>query len=535
MHTALLIDEILQVILGHCEEWTGTQYRDTLAKLARCCKAWKEPALDRLWKRVDNPEALQKLNDMFEGCKVRDIPLFRRCEHVSPSVMQSPEDFSFLLSHSLLYASRVRHLTLNAPPAYPAMTRDLTPFPNLKSLVLKGEGYSIDSILLRTTSLQELDIDLRSPRSRKPTEDRSLQLATTLEDAPSLRDSLQTLRLKGFMHTALNRLIPSFQNLRSLVLLAGHSLSSDTLAALGSIAYLENLYVHASHIDSGDFTAAVTRRSVQPFSSLRSLRVRASRSLFCAIFDMLPRGTLRSLYLETEEAAQGPSAWHPTFALIASKTADTLIELTLDQILDPDELEATLSSAPADTRFALNTLQPLSKLRVLRRLTIDAMLLPDFSDRDIDQMAAWWPRLERLDLGFLPDVQDHGEDIVPKLTVNVLQHLAMRCPSLHTLTIPLDITTCKATNSKSVSGDEQTTRPLVAQKALEKLFVGPPPADEDVNVFVRSVLDIFPCMQEIEFTSAERSLWLDVQKGFKDCAREVEGRKGTSDGCADGQ
>ena len=45
MHQALLIDEIIRVIFDIC----GGEGRRTLDRLARCCTAWKDPALDILW------------------------------------------------------------------------------------------------------------------------------------------------------------------------------------------------------------------------------------------------------------------------------------------------------------------------------------------------------------------------------------------------------------------------------------------------------------------------------------------------------
>lgn len=518
MHSALLIDEILQVILEHCVDWPVTQYRRTLCQLALCCKAWKDPALDRLWKRLDNAEPIRYLVKAEVS-----LTLFH-CRMLSFNFMnhQSLQNFE-------TYASRVKHITLNYVPHLPIASGAYAPFPNLKSAVLKDHGCSVASNYLFSSSLEELEIDLRRTRSggyvsSVYTSDR---LSAAVQAIPSLQSSLRTLRVKGLISTAFNDIIPSFHSLRSLVLLTGGTLSANTLAALGSLESLQDVYVHASHIDSGDFSEAVSQQVSQPFPSLRSLRIRAQRSLFRAILDVLPHGTLTSLYLETEESAQGPSAWHPTFTLIAAKTANTLTDLTLDQILDPEEITIELSTGD-DARFALNTLHPLSKLRALRRLTIDAMLLPDFTDRDIDTMAGWWPRLEHLNLGALPDVQEHAGTWVPKVTIEALRALAKRCPSLRTLTIPFDVSSCKV--APAGPGDK-----AVRQRTLERLFVGPPPAEEDISAFVRSVVELFPCVREIECASAEQLLSLEVQTVFKNHAVEAENRRGTSDGFADGQ
>lgn len=379
-----------------------------------------------------------------------------------------------------------------------------------------------------------MDIDLRGARPTNATRSRANALVQTFEALPRLQDTLHRLRIKGFMSPALNGAIPSFYSLRSLVLLTGQSLTAETLASLGSFPHLQDIYVHASDIDAEDFSRAISTQAVQPFPTLRSLRIRAQRSLFRALLDVLPPNTLESLYLETEDPAQGPAAWHATFALIAAKAGRTLAALTLDQILDPEELDATLAAPGADARIALDTLAPLQGLRALRRLTIDAMLLPDFADADVDTLGRWWPALEHLDLGALPDVQDRAAP-APTLTVRALRHLAARCASLRSLTIPLDTSSCSGDDDADADAegehDGKEAAPPVRQRALQSLFVGPPPADEHIGAFVRSVLELFPCVKEIECTSAERSLSVEVQTVFKDAAH----RKGTSDGCADGQ
>ena len=64
MHPALLIDEILQLVLDHCAELAEPSPRWTFAQLARCCRAWREPALDRLWARMDGVGPLLALEDL---------------------------------------------------------------------------------------------------------------------------------------------------------------------------------------------------------------------------------------------------------------------------------------------------------------------------------------------------------------------------------------------------------------------------------------------------------------------------------------
>ncbi|OJA11048.1 hypothetical protein AZE42_07184 [Rhizopogon vesiculosus] len=74
MHQALFISEILVEIFSHVkdifESWNpGTElWRESLAVLARMCKAFHDPAMDLLWADMDNLEPLL-------GCVTRLHPL----------------------------------------------------------------------------------------------------------------------------------------------------------------------------------------------------------------------------------------------------------------------------------------------------------------------------------------------------------------------------------------------------------------------------------------------------------------------------
>ena len=61
MHQVLLIDEILEVLLDQCAEWSSLDYRLALCQIARTCQAWKDPATDRLWSRLENTRPILRL------------------------------------------------------------------------------------------------------------------------------------------------------------------------------------------------------------------------------------------------------------------------------------------------------------------------------------------------------------------------------------------------------------------------------------------------------------------------------------------
>lgn len=57
MHSALLIDEILQLIFEDILD----DGKSSLCCTARCCQAWKDPALDRIWRRLPSAVPLLSL------------------------------------------------------------------------------------------------------------------------------------------------------------------------------------------------------------------------------------------------------------------------------------------------------------------------------------------------------------------------------------------------------------------------------------------------------------------------------------------
>lgn len=59
MHRALFIDEIIRDVFEFCLDYG--QSKHTLCQVARCCKAWKDPALDKLWSQLSSVQPLLRL------------------------------------------------------------------------------------------------------------------------------------------------------------------------------------------------------------------------------------------------------------------------------------------------------------------------------------------------------------------------------------------------------------------------------------------------------------------------------------------
>ncbi|KAJ3556746.1 hypothetical protein NM688_g1855 [Phlebia brevispora] len=516
MHPALLIDEVFQVILEHCADWPAGDYRFMLCQLARCCRAWQDPVTDRLWRRLESSEPLLRLVSL--GAETATDPC--------PSSEARAES---LLSFNQ-YAAKIKHITFNvAAPELNTVSGVL--LPNLTSAVLAREGCLSPAKWISSDKLKELEIDMRTASDSKSIRQRADSVALVLFQHP-LQVHLRKLKIRGWMTPVLERAVMSLSSLRNLILHTGKSLSAQTFALLSSFPHLEQLNVHASHIDSDDFVAALPSCTA-PFPALESLRIRGQRSLFCAVLDAIPRGNLSFLYLETEEPEQGFIAWRETFDLLVAKASDTLIEFTLDQILEPEEMEDSLAQAESDTRLAIETLRPLSgpaHASPVHDRRDDTPRLHEQRYRPhrflVAATRAAQSRHASRHAGTCPAVDP------PKSPIAALTTLAKRCPHLQSLTLPLDISVapCDSTSDK-----EKDECPQPQQNALRKLYVGHAGVSDCIPAFLRSVLRIYPKLRDLECITMEKSVSFDAQASLQEHELPEDRRAGTADESADGQ
>ena len=77
MYSALCIDEVLQLIFDFCGDLSDHEPKWTYSQLARCCKTWTDPALDRLWRRMGGLKPLLALLPMSDEVSSRSFSLAR--------------------------------------------------------------------------------------------------------------------------------------------------------------------------------------------------------------------------------------------------------------------------------------------------------------------------------------------------------------------------------------------------------------------------------------------------------------------------
>lgn len=512
MHPALLIDEILEIILDKCLDWPDFEYFSAVAQLAKCCKAWKDPALDRAWKNLAKVDPL--LNLVQESGESQGNGSEEECASL-------PQDHRF---HA--YSNRVKSLILQDRAPLLRVDRKFI-LPRVTSITLVQEGCKTPSEWIASPSLKDLRISIGSLRDTPSAVARADALAHTIERiAENADSSLTNLRIRGFMTPQLNAAISTLTTLRSLSIYAGKSLDAGLLASVASMPFLKNVSIHAAHIGAEQFRNAVHHSNNHYFPHLATLEVRGQASLIQAMLEVLQQDTVEVLKLEAQTPSE-PSAWKAILETVASKASLSLRDLTLQYTIDIEDIDQDASHLRADDiPFTTDSLRPLATLSRLRRLEIDSTIPPTLTDRDIEQVASWWPHLEDLDFGTIPDICDIARIWQPCMTTAGLIPLARNCSQLQSLTLPLDLT-----NVDDVLTKGKDSKPIT-HLALRKLSFGHITEMEAIAPFIRKVVGIFPNVESIDCTTIDGSHPVDVKNSIYG---EEDRNAGTADGLVDGQ
>ncbi|KAK7685631.1 hypothetical protein QCA50_010392 [Cerrena zonata] len=483
MHSALLIDEILENVLHHVHEFQ--EYRWTLVQIARSCQAWRDPALDKIWSHLVD---IKPVLNTLESSEARS------------------------------YAARVKHITLRN--AIHDHTQQHLILPELRSATLEGGGCNTAIDWAGSPALRRLKIDMQTIRAKPEAQfelgKRVAEILRTIQTRSD--DGLQELDLKGHITSSLSYTIGSLTTLRSLTLLCGSTVTPRLLIEIATFPHLRDLRIQATHIDADCFRILQTNpgSTLTTFPSLHNLRLQSDQPLMQAVIELLQPSTLEHLHLEAYGPALDVTAWTPIMDTLASKASYSLRTLILEHYHTGHIVDHGYSL----NSFTLLPLKSLAACRALQRFTLGTTSLINFTDRNIEEMSSWWPHLETLDLGTLP-VLDEDIPYKPTLTVKSLLHLARNCTKLKDLVLSLDI-------SAVPESDRQGPH---ARHALKSLRVGHVSDTKDVSDFIQTILSVFPSVETIECETH------DGETSVVEPGRPKESdapRVGTEDGFANG-
>ncbi|KAH8075845.1 hypothetical protein BXZ70DRAFT_1068903 [Cristinia sonorae] len=519
MHSALLIDEILQLILDRCADWDKQEYQYAAAQLARTCVAWKDPALDCIWKNLSDTKPLTRLLDGER----------RGVGHLLDHDSQHP---------FFVYASRIKQITLrNCPPVLITETRPL--LPNLKTVTLNRAGCFTSPSWLLSEHLQEMEIIIGTLMNNSPAQERGANVALLLQQRRKSfpRAGLSKLVIRGWLCPELAQSIIPLTSLRSLSLVSGHSVTAELLQAITLFPHLEYLQIHTGGVSVDDLNYITPPTNSISCPRLQSLIITGQHPTIIAILECLQPNTLEDLTIEVDTPTLSAPHWKPALDIIATKAAKTLRTLELRHDIDMDEISTYLPSPcrADDVTFVMDPLRALSPLRELRSFTIDTSIPPELTNRDIEDMAVWWPHLERLHLGTLPSLDALPYPWKPRFTTAALTALARRAPKLQTLTLPLDASLAEETTTPSATSE---ALPQVTQHNLHTLTIGHSSPTILPSTFIQHLLKTFPSLQVVEHDSGKGANPLytrGARAEIEGVAGEGKRNAGTEDGFADGR
>ncbi|KJA28045.1 hypothetical protein HYPSUDRAFT_62437 [Hypholoma sublateritium FD-334 SS-4] len=512
MHSALLIDEILRLVFSFASE-TGPS---TLAVAARCCKAWRDPALDFLWNRLScfKPFVL-----LFSGGSVVNG------EFVLPSYLPEQD-----LSRFNFYAGRIKHAgnRYELRVCFGAEAMALFHFhhksivlPNLSSVHISVSRCP--PILIPfyfSSNLSKIDVDLGFKASSSSTDD---MLCTYFTQVAESCRGLRHLSLRGHASERLNDIISRLSSLHSISLKLGATLLPKTLKAIMDFPRLSELEVHAGHIESYDVNDKQEDCTV--FTSLRKLHIRAQSTLIEDILRHIPLNTLQNIHLELDDPSPCTTFWNACFASIANKSAETLQHLSLEhhfEIVEPSlsiPLDAAQPSnastttivttaSPAASHMTFQVVETLRVLKHLHHFSCDITLPPILNDKDIERMVVWWPQLQHFELGSSLPTEELQVSQRPQMTPGCLHFFASQLSQLRKLILPLTIDddTNLSTNTLQLEKANELQSLTIAQLSTTT-----------PNDVARYLHTLFPSLKSLEGPCDDSDIWtgtIDALRNF---------------------
>ncbi|KAH9948173.1 hypothetical protein B0H21DRAFT_734928 [Amylocystis lapponica] len=455
--TSKLLEAVIDVPAG----------RRVLARIARTCKAFKEPALDLLWKDLDSLSPLIALfpNTLLKRARRPGLGLAKNPE---------PDDWSRLLS----YGERVRSLSYVeasgaiAPSIFPVF-EELRPrqwlLPNLTSLTWKSEtaaglercrlflGPELQSLTLEVgTKHPRLNELLREVATHKRLSSLSFTLHTNLPDTfthifqRNVALERVALTAPGALASSVGKWAASLPALRTLELdLTGRS----PIAVEGFFDDISpgSGYSTPASVGSGTDSGVFSGDELD-FSEVRKSAMRLTRDgprlgAFPQLTQLQLTGELgniamflrhlRSPLTQLELIIEDPPApedWKEVCTLICDEFSHTLLTLRIGATSASrfSELVRTTSRG-GDVPTRHLPLTHLSALPRLQRLDIDLPESVLFHDADVAHLAALCPALEVLRLCAQARFPQSGR--APALTLDGLAPLTAHCQRLHTLAV----------------------------------------------------------------------------------------------------
>ncbi|KIJ69502.1 hypothetical protein HYDPIDRAFT_165022 [Hydnomerulius pinastri MD-312] len=485
MHRALRVTDLLLNIFSQLDDpgpdseevnrRRTKQFLRSLARLARTCRPFCDPALDLLYKEIDLESLLLCLGNKF----------FASCASREPAdAILYPKDWDVLFK----YARRVRRIeherfsesiiqhafrTLSCPPSGAPL------FPNLLSLLWSDGSperlhYAHNLV---GPNLKSLTLDLMMILPGPAECSIIISLATLCPSLEIFCLRTRKIWLSKLTPLAIATCVQSWSRLRSI---SCERIDHHVLFQLACLPALRHISV--SFAPSMDFEALKSDLCPSPFPSLREVELNLSSLPLTSDFLDLTCAGLSKFQVSLPSDVCTATEYRRLFDVLYAPGTPKVVEsihihqATLDSQQSP--------KIPSGRILTLDTLRSLLAFSSLSSLTIDSSASFDLTDDDLGEVAATWPNLEVLALN-----ETWGWRKASKITFSGLITLLARCPKLVHLALTIDTAKSHTRSTKRPGGG-------VCNQRITTLFLGDSTV-EDVTSVAIVLSDILPELCEI--------------------------------------
>ena len=357
--------------------------------------------------------------------------------------------------------------------------------PSLRSLhVVAGENLKLSNQKAADIFAKMFDI-LTTPRHGSPDINQSSQLQKFEYELPTT-----------LPHSCLDQLV-SLRQLRDLVLTGitpEYIGGVNYLQRLSTLPYLRSLFLV---VDDNEFFRRVPQDS---FPSLDRLILQGKPSSLQSFLCALPSNRLGSIWIfdniddwakiihGAEEVRTRMYEWCTCLGALAQQVG-TLTELGImpnSSTANPDDAKACALGLPMTA-----ILKPLLELRELQMVELARCMKLPYSDVDVRDVAAAWPKLKHMTLP--PPCAE-----VAQPSLMSLRLLSRFCPSLENLTIGLDVKAGVDVEPNSELLQQLNTLPIVTTHPLTVLDVQESDLrKEDVIRLADQLREWFPLLRNV--------------------------------------
>ncbi|KAF9062360.1 hypothetical protein BDP27DRAFT_1336711 [Rhodocollybia butyracea] len=386
--------------------------RKALLSLGLASKDFLEPALNSLWKNINNLNPLLSVlpeTTVVNGEKMILSQIapssWDRLQYYTNRVRTfNDDDLLVGPEESIVHESVYAYLG-QKPPI----------FPNLRTLRLKHRLCSSNSSIFFLTSTL---LDVQWP-CRLGVSDAIADLGPSLSLLASKSPGLPCLMLSAHPYSGLASSLSRLRALETLAVSGVPDLGTEFIRVISSLLKLTTLSLTLPVGSLPDYTAVQGG-----FQSLTQLRLTGSNVNLANFFERVTLAALQALYVECDwerldedpphaEIARVTRTLEGKFSSLQTLTVHTAGPLFLNNF---------------DGLLLWSIFEPLLELRTLKLLRYSIPL--SLTDQNTARIARAWPHLEELELTAVS-----WDGAIP--TVDSLVYFAQYCPNLELLTYPI--------------------------------------------------------------------------------------------------